>query len=76
MKGGLGNCCRFATLVGVHQGAHICLDKSSALKQNYGTSYRKDGEVEVVPGVDLIAYKKYMWALQHKCIIEIKKRQL
>ena len=27
MEGGHGNCCRFATLTGVHQGAHICLAK-------------------------------------------------
>ena len=26
-KKGHGNCCRFATLSGVHQGAHICLAK-------------------------------------------------
>ena len=24
---GHGNCCRFATITGVHQGAHICLAK-------------------------------------------------
>ena len=27
VQGGHGNCCRFATLAGVHQGAHICLTK-------------------------------------------------
>ena len=27
MEGGHGNCCRFATLTGVRQGAHICLAK-------------------------------------------------
>ena len=27
MEGGHGNCCRFATLTGVHQGAHISLAK-------------------------------------------------
>ena len=27
LQGGQGNRCRFATLTGVHQGAHICLAK-------------------------------------------------
>ena len=27
LDGGHGNCCRFATITGVHQGAHICLAK-------------------------------------------------
>ena len=27
LGGGHGNCCRFATLTGVHQSAHICLSK-------------------------------------------------
>ena len=51
MEGGHGNCCRFATLTGVHQGAHISLAKyfevldqrrSSELEQNNGMSYRKN----------------------------------
>ena len=28
MVGGHGNCCRFATLTGVHQGTHISLAKN------------------------------------------------
>ena len=40
--------------------------ESSELEQKYGISYRKNSEVEVVPVVDLIVYKKKLWALQHR----------
>ena len=60
MEGGHGNCCRFATLTGVHQQAHTYLPceivdqwKSSELEQNGRVSYKKNWEVEVVPVVDL-----------------------
>ena len=40
--------------------------------QNYGTSYRKKKEVEVLPDVDLMAAsakkKKKMRAMQHRCV--------
>ena len=60
---GHGNCCRFATLTGVHQGAQISLPceildqwKIPELEQS---DYRNNSEVEVVPVVDLNAYKKH-----------------
>ena len=62
MNGGHGNCCRFATLTGVHQGAHVPCEilgqwrcSELLIEQNDGISYVKNGEVEVVPIVDLSA---------------------
>ena len=79
---GHGSCCRFATLTGVLQGAHICLAKqwvngklmSYLVEQNYGISSRKKkrSEVEVLPVVYLIAdsarkHVFFWWAMQHRC---------
>ena len=70
MEGGHGNCCRFATLTGVHQGAHICLAKywmNGKVRSYSRCPTGKNCEVEVVPIVDLIAYnKKKLRALQHR----------
>ena len=60
LEGGHGNCCRFAPLTGVPILAlpTIGQRKKTELEQKYGTFYRKNSEVEVLPVVDLIADSK------------------
>ena len=59
LEGGHGNCCRFATLTAVHQGAHICLAYGS--KEKFGARAELRNVLhEELRGtvVDLTAYQK------------------
>ena len=77
MKGGHENCCRFATLTGVHQGAHIrspyvpcqIMDpwQSSELEQNDGISYKEKlrGRGGYSCRFECV-YFIFLWAMQHR----------
>ena len=66
-----GNCCRFATHAGVAPtGPYLPCEKmnqwkNSELEQNYGISYSKKIEVEVLPVVDLIADSPYIYLVDN-----------
>ena len=42
MEGRHANCCRFTTLTGVHQGAHICLAKFYGFMEKFGAMIRAE----------------------------------
>ena len=83
MEGGHGNCCRFATLTGVHQGAHICLAKlwfigkvRTYVEQNFRNILQEKmrGRGGFSCRFDCLQKKK-MWAMQHRCVSAIAFRK-
>ena len=76
LEAGDGNCCGFAIVTGVHQGAHnICLAryqvwdqwKSCELEQKNKISVTKKTEVEVFPGTYLIVQMAKMSFFCWRC---------
>ena len=77
LEGGHENCCRFATLTGVHQGAHIrspyvpcqIMDpwQSSELEQNDGISYKEKlrGRGGYSCRFECVCFI-FLWAMQHR----------